>query len=74
MRIESMISVARTTTGRVKHWRDRTMKKRWIAAGRPEAKIPSGASKAAPECPILLAAIKAATSPTVTPTVCAQSA
>ena len=30
--IESMISISRTTTGRVKHWRDGTMKKRWIAA------------------------------------------
>ena len=31
--IESMISICRTTTDRVKHWRTGTMKKRWIAAG-----------------------------------------
>jgi putative transposase len=35
--IESMISITRTTTGRVKNWRDGTMKKRWIAAGMLEA-------------------------------------
>ena len=35
--IESMISITRTTTGRVKHWRDGTMKKRWIAAAMLEA-------------------------------------
>ena len=35
--IESMISITRTTTGRVKHWRDGTMEKRWIAAGMLEA-------------------------------------
>ena len=32
-----MISITRTTTGRVKHWHDGTMKKRWIAAGMLEA-------------------------------------
>jgi putative transposase len=35
--VESMISLTRTTTGRVKHWRDGTMTKRWIAAGMLEA-------------------------------------
>jgi len=35
--IESMISVARRTTGRVTRWKDGTMKKRWVAAGMLEA-------------------------------------
>lgn len=35
--IESMISIARDTTGRVKHWKNATMKKRWIAASMLEA-------------------------------------
>lgn len=35
--IESMISVARRTTGRVTKWKDGSMKKRWIAAGMLEA-------------------------------------
>lgn len=35
--IESMISVARTTMGNVKRWRDGRMKKRWMAAGVLEA-------------------------------------
>jgi putative transposase len=35
--IESMISIARRTTGRVTKWKDGTMKKRWVAAGMLEA-------------------------------------
>ena len=35
--IESMISTVRVVTGRVKHWRDGDMKKRWIATGMIEA-------------------------------------
>jgi putative transposase len=35
--IESMISIARRTTGRVTKWKDGTMKKRWVAAGVLEA-------------------------------------
>jgi putative transposase len=35
--IESMISVARRTTGRVTKWKDGSMKKRWLAAGMLEA-------------------------------------
>jgi hypothetical protein len=31
--IESSISIARRTTGRVTRWKDVSMKKRWIAAG-----------------------------------------
>jgi len=35
--IESMISIARHTTGRVTRWKDGNMKKRWVAAGMLEA-------------------------------------
>ncbi|MFT3855002.1 MAG: IS256 family transposase [Ilumatobacteraceae bacterium] len=35
--IESMISTVRVVTGRVKHWRDGDMKKRWITTGMIEA-------------------------------------
>jgi putative transposase len=35
--IESMISIAKRTTGRVTRWKDGTMKKRWVAAGMLEA-------------------------------------
>jgi len=35
--IESMISIARTTTGNVKRWRDGEMRRRWCAAGMLEA-------------------------------------
>ncbi len=35
--IESMISIARTTTGHVKNWRDGAMRKRWAAVGMLEA-------------------------------------
>ena len=72
--IESMISIARTTTGRVKHWRDGTMKKRWIAAGLLEAERSFRRIKGCTEMSNFVAAIKAATSPTVTPTNYAHSA
>ena len=35
--IESLISIARTTTGHVKNWRDGEMRRRWCAAGMLEA-------------------------------------
>jgi putative transposase len=35
--IESMISIARTTTSNVKNWKDGTMAKRWCAVGMLEA-------------------------------------
>ncbi len=35
--IDSMISICRTSHGRVKRWRDGEMKNRWIAAGMLEA-------------------------------------
>lgn len=72
--IESMISISRTTTGRVKHWRDGTMKKRWIAAGMLEAERSFRRLKGHADMPTLVAAITAATNTTVTPTNYAQVA
>jgi putative transposase len=73
--IESMISISRTTTGRVKHWRDGTMKKRWIAASMLEAKRSFRRIKGCTEMPAFVAAVARATSPDiVTPTSYAQVA
>jgi putative transposase len=73
--IESMISISRTTTGRVKHWRDGTMKKRWIAAGMLEAERSFRRIKGHADMPAFVAAVHAATHPdTVTPTKYAQVA
>jgi transposase-like protein len=68
--IESMISITRTTTGRVKRWQDGTMKKRWIAAGMLEAERSFRRLKGHADMPTLVAAITRATSPAVdiTPT------
>lgn len=63
--IESMISITRTTTHRVKHWRDGTMKKRWIAAGMLEAERSFRRLKGNADMPTLVAAIaRAAATPT----------
>ena len=73
--IESMISIARTTTGRVKHWRDGTMKKRWIAAGMLEAERSFRRLKGHADMPTFVAAIAQATNPdAVTPRDYAQVA
>ena len=73
--VESMISITRTTTGRVKHWRDGTMKKRWIAAGMLEAERSFRRLKGLADMPILVEAIARATTPdAVTPTNYAQVA
>jgi len=56
--IESMISVARTTMGHVKRWRDGTMKKRWLAAGVLEAERSFRRVKGAREMPVLVAALR----------------
>jgi hypothetical protein len=72
--IESMISTARTTTGRVTDWRDGTMKKWWIAAGMLEAERSFRRIKGSTEMPTLVAVLEAATHPAVTPTNYAQVA
>ena len=59
--IESMISITRTTTGRVKNWRDGTMKKRWIAAGMLEAERSFRRIKGHADMPALITAVAKAT-------------
>lgn len=55
--IESMISVTRTVVGRVKRWKDGSMKKRWIAAGMLEAERSFRRVKGCKEMPTLVAAL-----------------
>lgn len=56
--IESMISVARTTMGNVKNWRDGTMKKRWVAAGMLEAERNFRRVRGCKDMPTLVAALR----------------
>jgi len=74
--IESMISITRTTTGRVKNWQDGTMKKRWIAAGMLEPERSFRRLKGHADMPSLVAAIGRTTAPAadVTPINYAQTA
>lgn len=55
--IESMISVAKTTTRNVKRWRDGKMIKRWVAAGMLNAERSFRRVKGAKDMPTLLAAL-----------------
>jgi transposase-like protein len=55
--IESMISVAKTTTGNVKRWRDGKMIKRWVAAGMLNAERGFRRVKGVNDMPTLLAAL-----------------
>lgn len=71
--IESMISVARTAMGRVKRWKDGSMKKRWVAVGMLEAERSFRRVKGCKEMPTLVAALRrevarrAAIDETITP-------
>jgi putative transposase len=56
--IESMIGVARSAMGRVKRWKDGSMKKRWVAAGMLEAERSFRRVKGCAEMPTLVAAIR----------------
>ena len=56
--IESMISVARTVMGRVKRWKDGSMKKRWVAAGMLEAERSFRRVKGCKEMSILVTALR----------------
>ena len=56
--IESMISVARTTMGNVKNWKDGSMKKRWVAAGMLEAERNFRRIRGCKELPTLVAALR----------------
>ena len=64
--IESMISVAKTTTRNVKRWRDGKMIKRWVAAGMLNAERSFRRLKGVKDMPALLAAL-ARHAETVTP-------
>lgn len=56
--MESMISIARTTTARVKHWRDdNKMRQRWCAAGMLEAERSFRRVKGYKQMPRLVAAL-----------------
>ena len=56
--IESMISVARTTMGNVKNWKDGSTKKRWVAAGMLEAERNFRRVRGCKEMPTLVAALR----------------
>jgi transposase-like protein len=56
--IESMISVAQTTIGRVKRWKDGSMKKRWVATGMLEAERSFRRVKGCKQMPVLVAAVR----------------
>lgn len=56
--IESMISVKRTAIGRVKRWKDGSMKKRWVAVGMLEAERSFRRVKGCKEMPTLVAAVR----------------
>jgi putative transposase len=67
--IESMISVARTAMGRVKRWKDGSMKKRWVAAGMLEAERSFRRVKGCKEIESLVTALRRhVAKETVTPT------
>ena len=72
--IESMISIARTTTGHVKNWQDGAMRKRWAAAGMLEAERSFRRIKGHTELPAFTTKIRAHVNKntTVTPAVSAQ--
>jgi transposase-like protein len=57
--IESMISIARTTTGNVKRWRDGEMRRRWCAAGMLEAEKSFRRVKGHTQMPALVAQLRA---------------
>lgn len=61
--IESMISVARRTSGRVTKWKDGTMKKRWIAAGMLEAERSFRRIKGYKDMPQFVAALRREVNP-----------
>lgn len=56
--VESMISIARTTTARVKRWQDGDMRQRWCAAGMLEAQRSFRRVKGCKQMPQLIAALR----------------
>jgi putative transposase len=69
--IESMISIVRTTSGRVKNWGDGKMRKRWIAVGMLEAERSFRRVRGCKDMPLLIAAISRATTSLPTSTTAA---
>lgn len=63
--IESMISIVRTSSGRVKSWRDGNMRKRWITAGMLEAERSFRRIRGCSDMPALIAATRRAINPPV---------
>ena len=57
--IESMISIARTTTGNVKRWRDGEMRRRWCAAGMIESEKSFRRVRGYRQMPALVAQLRA---------------
>ncbi|NIA26353.1 MAG: hypothetical protein GWP04_12475 [Gammaproteobacteria bacterium] len=57
--IESMISIARTTTSNVKRWRDGEMRRRWCAAGMLEAEKSFRRVKGYRQMPALVTQLRA---------------
>jgi putative transposase len=57
--IESMISIVRTTTARVKQWKDTKMVRRWVGAGMLEAERSFRRIKGCTDMPTLVAAVRA---------------
>ncbi len=65
--VESMISIARTTTANVKRWRDGEMRRRWCAAGMLEAERSFRRVRGYRQMPALVAQLRLHAE-TVTPT------
>jgi hypothetical protein len=57
--IESMISIVRTFTDRVKNWRDTKMLRRWVGVGLLEAERSFRRVKGCKDMPALVAAVRA---------------
>jgi len=57
--IESMISIVRSTTARVKRWKDTKMVRRWAGAGMLEAERSFRRIKGCSDMPVLVAAVQA---------------
>jgi transposase-like protein len=67
--IESMISIAKRTTGRVTKWKDGSMKKRWVAAGMLEAERSFRRVRGYKGMPKLVAGLRREVASNVTPAV-----
>ncbi|MGO9854262.1 MAG: IS256 family transposase [Acidimicrobiales bacterium] len=67
--IESMISIAKRTTGRVTKWKDGSMKKRWVAAGMLEAERSFRRVRGYKGMPKLVDALRREVASNVTPAV-----